>query len=143
MDQCQGHFWNFVAHKLKNFLKLDVIILFRSTGARFALALQSRDIIICSSEFTVSRVVYLRRTSVAVSSSIVVVANTIVVVVVAVTGVVYTQSLIMIVLCGFGLVIAGQVVVVVVVVTHVIKCERIVFSKFKKKLKRNNRGSQF
>jgi len=95
-----------------------MIILFRSTDASFDFALQDRDINISSSDFAVSLVVYLRRTSVTVPFSVVVADGgdvvldvvdvvVVVVVVVVVTDAVSIQSLIVIVLCISGRLIAG------------------------------------
>jgi len=78
MRQYRGHFCSFVIYRLIVFLESDVIILFRSTYARFGFALQGRDINITPSEFAVSRVVYLRTTSVTVPFSVVVVDDDVV-----------------------------------------------------------------
>ena len=95
--------------------------MFRSTDASFGFALQGRDINIIPSEFAVSRVVYLRRTSVTVPFSVVVAdGGGVVNYVIVVTGAVSVQSIIVIVLCVSGRLIAG----LVVVVTHIVRSQK-------------------
>ncbi len=92
--------------------------MFRPTDASFGFALQGRDINISPSEFAISWVVYLRRTSVIVPFSVVVAdGGGIVDDVIVVTGAVNVQSIIVIALCVSGCLIAG----LVVVVTHVVR----------------------
>ncbi len=118
----RGHFCSFEIRRLIVFFDSDVILLFCSTDASFGFALEGRDMNINSSEFAVSRVVYLRRTSVTVPFSIVVAdGNDIVVDVIVVTGAVSVQSIVVIVLCVSARLIAG----LVDVVTHVVRGQKV------------------